>query len=511
LNLEHGNRRLISPTLLLAGLTLVAFALRFLRLGKWSLDSDEVFLLRDSLNPSLNNARPLLYYLNHYVVSPLIPLDEFGLRVLPAIFGVLGIPVFYLVARRAVGTRAALFGALLLTFSPLHLYYSQFARYWSLVFMLCAVYPYALYIGLRDRNARAIALGLVTGVVASLAHPSSILLLGGLGIWFLLTYVTRARLVHLSELKSVRWAALVVAVLAVVIAVRFIPILRSWLYTDKPLESGAFLLHLPGGRGVKEISFLMSFAESMTVPVFLAAVVGIYLLWQSRDRSLGLLLTCLFIFQLLFLTFVRLRAPISTFYLVPTLPVFFMAAGVFLDRLAGVEWKVRPAWLFPATVAIMMIVAGAPTLVSQYLDGRRWDLRGAARWLEGQLGPQDLIFSDQPRVLDHYLPTAKVQRLVADTARLEQALQNLQQSGNGGALWVVAPAPSHAFRTNKNLGELNRWLYDHCQLRNSVGAGRVDFRQQYLETFRCSPRALPKSAAEANAEFRAAAPPTELS
>jgi hypothetical protein len=188
-----------------------------------------------------------------------------------------------------------------------------------------------------------------------------------------------------------------------------------------------------------------------------------------------------------------------------------MAAGVFLDRLAGAEWKVRPAWLLPATVAIMMIVAGAPTLVSQYLDGRRWDFRGTARWLQGSLGDQDLILSDQPRVLNHYLPTATVRRLVADTARLEQALQNLQQSGNGGALWVVAPAPSHAFRTNKNLGELNRWLYDHCQLRNSVGAGRVDFRQQYLETFRCSPRALPKSAAEANAEFRAAAPPTELS
>lgn len=485
---QRAQRREVSPALYVAGLTLLALVLRFWRLGNWSLDSDEVFLLRDSLDPSLSNARPLLYFLNHYLVAPLAPLDEFGLRLLPAIFGVLAIPTFYIVAQRLIGTRGALFGALLVTVSPLHIYYSQFARYWSLVFLLSAVYPYLLYIGIRERNGRALAAGLVACVVASLAHPSSILLVGGLAVWFLATQVTRDQLAHLWHQRSVRWGALIVVVLAVVVAIRFIPMLNSWLYTDKPLESGAFLLHLPGGRGMKEISYLLSFVDSITVPVFLTATAGIYLLWQSRDRSLAVLLACLFIFQLAFLIFVRLRAPISTFYLVPTLPVFFIAAGLFLDRLAGSEWKVRPAWLFPATVVAMMVAAGAPTLVSQYLDGRRWDFRGVARWLEGPLQPQDRIFSDQPRVMDHYLPGAKVQRLVADTGRLEEALSSMNQADPGSILWVVTPAPSHAFRTNPNLGRLNRWLYDHCQLRNSVGAGRVDFRQQYLEVFRCSPR-----------------------
>src|SRR6185312_1527604 len=98
------------------------------------------------------------YLLNHYVVHPFIPLDEFGLRFLPALFGALGIPVVYAVGRRLVGERAALFAAALLAVSPLHVYYSQFARYWSLVFLLSAVYPYALYLGLRERNRGALAL-----------------------------------------------------------------------------------------------------------------------------------------------------------------------------------------------------------------------------------------------------------------------------------------------------------------------------------------------------------------
>src|SRR5215217_9422719 len=133
-----------STTLLLGGLVLCGFLLRFWRLADWSIESDEVFMLRDSLHPTLRNPRPLLYFLNHYVVAPFVPLNEFGLRLLPALFGVLAIPAFYAVSRRLVGTRSALFATFLLTVSPLLVIFSQFARYWSLVFLLCAVYPYAL-------------------------------------------------------------------------------------------------------------------------------------------------------------------------------------------------------------------------------------------------------------------------------------------------------------------------------------------------------------------------------
>ena len=475
----------------IAILTLVALALRFWRLGDWSLDSDEVFMLRDSLDPQLSNPRPLLYFLNHYVVGPLVPLDEFGLRLLPAIFGVLAIPVLYLVARRLVGTRAALFGALLLTVNPLHIYYSQFGRYWSLVPLLSAVYPYAFYIAIRDRSRAALAIGLVTAVLASLAHPCSAILFGGMAVWFLITIVTRDWLAHMWAQRGVRWGALVSVILLGAIAVRFIPILERWLYHDTPLESGVFLFHTPSAPGMKQISYLLSFVESTTVPLFLAAVVGIYLMWQTRDRSLALLLACLFTFQLAFLGLVQLFAPISTFYLVPAVPALFIGAGVFLDRLTEMELKQRSSWLFSASVVAMMAAAGAPTVVSQYLDGRRWDFRGVARWLSGPIAPQDIVFSDQPRVLAHYLPGANIQRLVADTLRFQQAARTLRESEPEGTLWIVAPAPSHAFRTNPDMGQLNRWRYGRCQLRQSVGVGRVDFRQQYLQIFSCPPVVAP--------------------
>ncbi len=135
----------------------------------------------------------------------------------------------------------------------------------------------------------------------------------------------------------------------------------------------------------------------------------------------------------------------------------------------------------------IMIAHDAPTLISQYRDGRRWDFRGAAQWLEQQRAPGDVIYSDQYQVLQHYLPAAEVQRLRGDAEPLVAAARQLQEAGGRNVLWVIMPGPSHAFRTNPNLGTLKGWLYLHCQLRNTVGVGRLDFRQNLLQIYRCPP------------------------
>jgi hypothetical protein len=74
---------------------------------------------------------------------------------------------------------------------------------------------------------------------------------------------------------------------------------------------------------------------------------------------------------------------------------------------------------------------------------------------------------------------------------MSDSLTVLGSTGEGGALWVVAPQPAHAFRTNLKAGGLADWLYGNCQLRNTVGRGRLDFRQQYLQVFRCPPSVRP--------------------
>jgi len=141
-----------------AGVVLLALMLRFWRLGQWNFQATEMFTLKDSLTLKATNPRPLGYVLNHYLVGPFLQLDEFGLRLLPAIFGVLAVVTLYLVGRRLIGARAALCGAFILAVNPLQVMYSQLARYWSLVFLLSTIYPFALYLGIRERDRRWFAI-----------------------------------------------------------------------------------------------------------------------------------------------------------------------------------------------------------------------------------------------------------------------------------------------------------------------------------------------------------------
>ncbi|HEY9015920.1 MAG TPA: hypothetical protein VIM84_12755, partial [Gemmatimonadales bacterium] len=223
-----------------------------------------------------------------------------------------------------------------------------------------------------------------------------------------------------------------------------------------------------------------------TFQLVLVSLIGIVILYQGRDRSLARFLICVALFPAIFLPLVSLRTPISTYYLLPIAPVFFLAAGVFLDHVFNLQWATRPRWLGAAAFTAMVLAAGVPTLISQYRNGRRFDFRGVAQWIQPRLTPRDVVYSDQPAALAHYLPGSDVRPLKYNTEPLMESLETVQREGTA-ALWVVAPAPAHAFRTTLKQGGLASWLWDHCQLRKTVGVGRVDFRQQYLQVYHCPP------------------------
>ena len=271
----------LSVPLVLTGLILLALVLRFWRLGDWNFEATEMFTLRDSLRPRWGNPRPLIYLLNAYLVGPFRPLDELGLRIFPALFGMLAVPALYFSVRRLVGTRAALLSAALLTVSAMHVIYSQFARYWSLVFLLSAIYPFALYRGIREANRGALALGGITAILAVLAHPVSVLLVGGPAIWAAVIYLRPTRLKRLWTYPAFRWSALVALVLLAIVVVRLVRLLRGWIEMhDQNPGMGKFLRGPKRGPIVKQAVLLTAYFESLTVPVVLGAIVGVYTVWR---------------------------------------------------------------------------------------------------------------------------------------------------------------------------------------------------------------------------------------
>jgi mannosyltransferase len=475
--------------LLIGGLTLLGLVLRLWHLGDWNFQATEMFTYRDSQRPQFGNPRPLGYLLNYFVVRPFLPLDEFGLRLIPALAGTLAIPAIYFMGRRLAGSRAALFAALLVTLNPTQILYSQLARYWSLVFLFSIIAPIAIYLGVRERSGRMFALGVVATILAGLSHPVGAISVGGPAL-LLLAGVRREQVAEWWARPAVKIGAVAVLVLTALALYRFIPLLHGWISMhDRMPGYGQFLLRPQAPPGIKQLMRLLALTDSLTVPVLLAALAGVYLVWRAgRERHVALFLASVAGFHLGFLLLVSLRTSVSLYYLLPSTPAFFLGAGLFLDWLCRMDWQARPAWLVPATVTLMIVAAGMPTVISDYRDGRRFDFRGAARWLTEEMKPGDVVFSDQPMVLQHYLPQTKVLHLQEHPEPLADSLRSLAAAGRS-RLWLVAPAASHAFRATLKEGGLQQWIYTNCQLGNTLGVGRIDVRQEYLQVYRCPPMA----------------------
>jgi mannosyltransferase len=133
---------------IVAGLTALAALLRFATLGVQSYHHDEAItagrvlgsdFLRAMDVVGFSESAPPLYYVLAWLWTQATGTGEFGLRSLSALAGVATVPVAYLIGLELRGRRAGLMAAALVAVSPLMLWYSQEARAYALVVLLCGI------------------------------------------------------------------------------------------------------------------------------------------------------------------------------------------------------------------------------------------------------------------------------------------------------------------------------------------------------------------------------------
>jgi 4-amino-4-deoxy-L-arabinose transferase-like glycosyltransferase len=133
---------------IVAGLTLLAAALRFATLGVQSYHHDEIVtasrVLRDGFWHAMDavgfsESAPPLYYTLAWLWTQVTGTGEAGLRSVSAVAGVATVPVAYLLAAELRGRRAGLIAATLVAVNPMLIWYSQEARGYALFVLLTAV------------------------------------------------------------------------------------------------------------------------------------------------------------------------------------------------------------------------------------------------------------------------------------------------------------------------------------------------------------------------------------
>jgi hypothetical protein len=144
----------------LAGGFLRALMLEFK--GMWLDETFSVWMASHSIGDMLqwivkiDQHPPLYYFLLHYWIG-LTSNSPYDVRMLSVLFGAATIPVIYLIGKRMAGGVMGMAAAMILAFSPFHIYYAQEARMYTLLTFTAAVALYALVRLLTDpRSAQPI-------------------------------------------------------------------------------------------------------------------------------------------------------------------------------------------------------------------------------------------------------------------------------------------------------------------------------------------------------------------
>jgi mannosyltransferase len=179
---------------IVAGLTVLAAALRFATLGLQSYHHDEIVtasrILRGGFGHAMDavgfsESAPPLYYAIAWAWTQVTGTGEFGLRSISALAGVATVPVTYLAALELRGRRAGLMAAALVAVNPMLLWYSQEARAYSLFALLCAVSLLYCVRALRRGRRRDVVLwGIASGLALS-THYFAVFPIAAEALWLL--------------------------------------------------------------------------------------------------------------------------------------------------------------------------------------------------------------------------------------------------------------------------------------------------------------------------------------
>lgn len=129
------------------GIILLATLLRLTLLEWQSIAFDESFsLVVGSANWSLlfqailsDGVHPPLFYVLHKLALAIWGNTEFGQRFMVAVFSLLGLPLIYQLGKRLFNAPTGLFAMLLLALNPLHIWFAQEARMYSLLSLLATL------------------------------------------------------------------------------------------------------------------------------------------------------------------------------------------------------------------------------------------------------------------------------------------------------------------------------------------------------------------------------------
>ncbi|MBA2565150.1 MAG: glycosyltransferase family 39 protein [Gemmatimonadetes bacterium] len=456
----------------LGAIFLVGLALRLHQLGEWSYWLDEVYSVIDAFDVSQKLSRYPLFYALERGVFELLGVSQTTARLLPAVVGAVSLVLLYPWFRRFSGLPGAWVGLLLLAVSPWHVYWSQTARFYTLVFLLETSALYCFYVGLVDRRPRYLALSVVLAVIAFYTHFSAGAFVGIAGAFFLLR---TARREGMRALRALSPPQLLLFALLAVFGFYFF-----WWFIPH------FQSHGPPQWGDTPESLSLKLVYYLTPVVVASAFLGLALAWRTRPDEalfLGLSIAVPFVF----LVGVHRLEDVNTRYVFATLPGYLALAAIPATEL----WRRLRSHRVPLLVAFVLLLA-LPSLQEVYLyftegHGNREPWRKAVAFAQAEAAPGERIVGLFSAVPSFYVAGAEKARR-PDLQRLTPPLEELRA---GGPAWIIV-RQRHVARAwqppgrRRQVRDYAEWLLSEAILVREFNA-RLGLKDRSLNLFYYDP------------------------
>jgi len=387
----NGTKR--NETLLLFLCLIIGFALRFYTYDQKSLWVDEVHTFNDSRdgfkaqiefykkNPTYLHP-PLFFVLTHLFYP--FPRPERDLRLIPLIFGILSVPMIYLLSK-SFSPQIALPCTLSLTFMVYHIYFSQEARPYSMLMFLgmVALYFFILYL----RTSRKIYLFLAPFFFALLFHTS----------YTAIPFILFSQILWFSNIRDdnrppstssffVFNGLLVLFCMAWLLFVAF-------SYRGQPMMDPH---HTEDPGSLWSIVYWILNDWVSNLPLIIVSVILLVLFpFFSKHKKDALTLLALLICPVgslyLFSKFYDITHFFASKYFITLLPLFFISIYLALNAIEIKFKRLRHFMRLKLLFAIFLIASNLLTLPFYYRSEKQ-DFKGLATCLKDQLRDGDNIF-----------------------------------------------------------------------------------------------------------------------
>lgn len=331
-------------------------------------------------------------------------IGEIWVRLPSVIFGVLTVGLVYLLGKTFFGIRIALFGAFFMALAPLHVYYSQEARMYSLA-AFSATLSFFFFWGLISKVNKWHILGYTVSSVLVLYSDYMVYLIFPAQLAYLLLF-------QREKFKNFLWPV----TLSFLTLIPWLYIFPRQLFTGTSAASDLpGWANIVGGAGIKDLLLvpIKTFFGRISIEnkLLYGVVVGIvgliygYILIEGvrkLDKETKLLI-CWIIIPLALSLFISFFIPVLSYF-----RMLYILPAIYLLLAKGVVALVLRA--LPGRLALSAIVVVSLISLGVYYTNpkfQREDWRGAVKDVESRLEMNDLVLLESNDIISPYLYYSK--------------------------------------------------------------------------------------------------------